>query len=116
MSWGNMCDCTSAVDMHRLARACAGPTAQHFMHSTDWVNDVKGALLSDYVPGSHMHAAMHDDEGTAFRQQRVQMREDADQVPGPTILLLCTFSLSEQEGLLLCLQLSPVYGCRRLRL
>lgn len=48
ISWSNMCDYTTVPDLHRLAHACSLPTTQHFMHSIDWVNDVKGANVVDF--------------------------------------------------------------------
>jgi hypothetical protein len=51
MSWSNVPDYIEPAAFHRLARAVSDEVAGtvHFMHSMNWVQELKGAFDVDYM-------------------------------------------------------------------
>lgn len=49
MSWSNVCDYIEPETFHTMARACSAPEQTvHFLHSMNWIQDVKGAFYMDH--------------------------------------------------------------------
>lgn len=78
MSWGNLCDCMDPDKLHHLARSCAAPSASHFMHSSDWVFDIKGAFIVDYGVRNEKGK-----KGKANEKKRIKFWEEAQEVLSP---------------------------------
>ena len=48
MSWSNVCHYMDHSAFHRLACRCSLPSTQHFMHTINWCQDIRGASIIDY--------------------------------------------------------------------
>ncbi|MEW5312491.1 MAG: hypothetical protein WDW38_004122 [Sanguina aurantia] len=52
MSWSNVPDYLKPADFHEMARACSAPEDTiHYLHSMNWVRDVKGSCFMDCKAG-----------------------------------------------------------------
>ncbi|MEW5302765.1 MAG: hypothetical protein WDW36_005513 [Sanguina aurantia] len=52
MSWSNVPDYLKPADFHEMARVCSAPADTiHYLHSMNWVRDVKGACFMDFKAG-----------------------------------------------------------------
>eukprot|EP01023_Acetabularia_acetabulum_P059621 TRINITY_DN7170_c0_g3_i5.p1 TRINITY_DN7170_c0_g3~~TRINITY_DN7170_c0_g3_i5.p1 ORF type:complete len:958 (+),score=120.04 TRINITY_DN7170_c0_g3_i5:110-2983(+) len=47
ISWSNLVDQYGIKDFHKMASACSGGNTAHFVHSMNWLHDVKGSLKLD---------------------------------------------------------------------
>ncbi|GMH42350.1 hypothetical protein BSKO_10269 [Bryopsis sp. KO-2023] len=49
MSWSNLCDYSSEKDFHKMLKACSVRNTVHYMHTMNWLIQVKGTDLNDYM-------------------------------------------------------------------
>jgi hypothetical protein len=50
MSWSNVCEHYHPADFHAMAKACSAPEdTVHYLHSMNWVMQVKGASCIDFL-------------------------------------------------------------------
>ncbi|KAK9804206.1 hypothetical protein WJX72_001253 [[Myrmecia] bisecta] len=50
ISWSNVCDYYSPKAFHAMAKACSAPEdTVHYLHTMNWVRDVKGSCHLDYM-------------------------------------------------------------------
>ncbi|GMH42324.1 hypothetical protein BSKO_10243 [Bryopsis sp. KO-2023] len=49
MSWSNLCDYSSEKDFHKMLKACSVRDTVHYMHTMNWLIQVKGTDLNDLM-------------------------------------------------------------------
>jgi hypothetical protein len=62
MSWSNVVDYMTPAYFHRLATACSCESTAHYMHSMNWVLDVKGASNMHFARSMNTHLSAAQQE------------------------------------------------------
>jgi hypothetical protein len=71
MSWSNMVDYMTPLMFHKLAAACSCAQMVHFLHSMNWVMDVKGASIM------HFSKPMNPFSSPAEHQKQTKQLQEA---------------------------------------